>query len=194
MSAQARSGTDSASAGGRFEWRRPTPDDFKRPIAVIEADHAYQLAICDVLDRLVHNPRHGAEEAEIAAVHEYLCTGLPMHMADEEEDLFPLLRKHAGGDDGLEQILGQLHLEHRTDGRLIDDLCRDIECLIGGQAFADPARFLMTAFAFSETQRRHLAWENAVVLSRARKFLTKADRAELGRRMARRRGFDLPPP
>ncbi len=192
MSAQARPGTDSASPGARFEWRRPTPEDFKRPIAVIEADHAYQLAICDVLNRLLHNPRHGADEQEIAAVREYLCSCLPLHIADEEEDLFPLLRKHAGAEDGLEQILGQLHLEHRTDRHLIDDLCTDIGCLIGGQAFADPARFLMTAFAFSETQRRHLAWENAVVMSRARKCLTKADLAELGRRMAKRRGFDLP--
>ena len=78
------------------------------------------------------------------------------------------------------------------DQRLDADLRRDLNCLICGQAFADPVRFLMTAFAFAETQRRHLAWENAVVVSRARKYLTKADQAELGRRMAKRRGLELP--
>lgn len=178
--------------GARFARTSHAPEAFFDPIAVIEADHAQQFAVCDVLDRLVHNPRHGADADEIAAVRDYLRTHLPLHIADEEEDLFPLMRQCATVDDDLEQILGQLYLEHQTDRRLNDDLCNDIECLIDGHAFADPARFLMNAFVFSETQRRHLAWENAVVVARARKYLCKADRAKLGRSMAKRRGFDVP--
>jgi hemerythrin-like domain-containing protein len=178
--------------GARFAHAPHAPEAFSDPIAVIEADHAQQLAICDVLDRLAHNPRHGAEAAEIAAVHDYLCNHLPLHIADEEEDLFPLLRQCAAADDDLEQILEQLHLEHQTDRRLNDDLCGDIECLMDGHAFVDPARFILNAFVFSETQRRHLAWENAVVVTRARKCLCNADRTELGRRMAKRRGVEVP--
>jgi hemerythrin-like domain-containing protein len=192
MCAQAKPKTDPASPDVTFTWRQHEPEDFTRPIAVIESDHAIQLAICDVLDRIIQNPRHGAGEQEVATVHEYLCTQMPHHIADEEEDLFPLLRQRGAADDELEKILGQLHREHHMDRRLDDDLCRDLNCLIGGQPFADPVRFLMTAFAFGETQRRHLAWENAVVVSRARKYLTKADKAELGRRMAKRRGIALP--
>lgn len=192
MCAQARPKTGPASPDVTFTWRQHAPEDFKRPITVIETDHAIQLAICDVLDRIIQNPRHGAGEQEIKTMREYLCTHLPLHIADEEEDLFPLLRQCASADDELEQILGQLHREHHMDQRLDDDLCRDLKCLIDGNAFADPVRFLMTAFAFGETQRRHLAWENAVVVSRARKYLTKADQAELGRRMAKRRGIALP--
>lgn len=169
-----------------------TPEAFRDPIAVIEVDHAQQLAVCGVLDRLVRNPRHGADGQEIAAVHDYLRNHLPLHIADEEEDLFPLMRQCATADNDLEQILSQLYLEHQTDRRLNDDLCGDIECLIDGHAFADPSRFLMNAFAFSETQRRHLAWENAVVVTRARKCLCNADRAELGRCMAKRRGLIVP--
>jgi hemerythrin-like domain-containing protein len=175
-----------------FTWHRHAPEDFKQPLTVIETDHATQLAICDVLDRIIQNPRHGAAEQEIKAVHEYLCTQMPHHIADEEEDLFPLLRRSAAADGELEKILGQLHREHHLDQRLDADLRRDLNCLICGQPFADPVRFLMTAFAFGETQRRHLAWENAVVVSRARKYLTMANQAELGRRMAKRRGIALP--
>jgi len=192
MCAQAKPKTDPASPDVTFTWQQHAPEDFTRPIAVIETDHAIQLAICDVLDRIIQNPRHGAGEQEVTTVHEYLCTQMPHHIADEEEDLFPLLRQRGTADDELEKILGQLHREHHMDRRLDDDLCRDLKCLIGGQPFADPVRFLMTAFAFGETQRRHLAWENAVVVSRARKYLTKADKAELGRRMAKRRGIALP--
>lgn len=178
--------------GTQFARTPHAPEAFRDPIAVIEADHVLLLAVCDVLDRLVRNPRHGVEGQEIVAVRDYLRFHLPLHLADEEEDLFPLMRQHAAADDDLEQILSQLYLEHQTDRRLNDDLCSDIDCLIAGRAFADPARFLMNAFAFSETQRRHLAWENAVVVTRARKCLCNADRAELGRRMAKRRGLTVP--
>jgi hemerythrin-like domain-containing protein len=180
-----------AEPSARFIHKAHAPKAFRDPIAVIEADHAQQLAICDVFDRLVRNPRHGAGEEEIAAVRDYLRRDLPQHVADEEVDLFPLLRRIAAADD-LERILGQLEKEHQTDQRLNYDLCSDIDCLISGHAFADPARFLMNAFAFSETQRRHLAWENAIVLPRARKSLRDADRDELGRRMANRRGLTIP--
>ncbi|HEX9789713.1 MAG TPA: hemerythrin domain-containing protein [Kiloniellales bacterium] len=192
MSAQTRPETNPTSPVMAFTWHRHAPEDFKQPLTVIETDHATQLAICDVLDRIIQNPRHGAAEQEIKAVHEYLCTQMPHHIADEEEDLFPLLRRSAAADGELEKILGQLHREHHLDQRLDADLRRDLNCLICGQPFADPVRFLMTAFAFGETQRRHLAWENAVVVSRARKYLTMANQAELGRRMAKRRGIALP--
>jgi len=168
------------------------PAAFGDPIAVLEADHARLLALCDVLDRLLRNPRHGADRGEVAAVRDYLQQHLPCHIADEEEDLFPLLRGTAAAGDDIERILGLLHEEHKTDQRLNDDLCGDLECLIGGRAFADPARFLMNLSIFAETQRRHLAWEDTVVLARARKHLKDADRAELGRRMAERRGLAPP--
>ena len=46
--------------------------------------------------------------------------------------------------------------------------------------------------AFSQALRRHLAWENAVIMTRAERHLTDEDHAELGRRMAARRGLTLP--
>lgn len=168
------------------------PEAFHHPIAVIEADHAQQLALCDVLDRLLRNPRHGATAGEMAAVHDYLRHDLPRHIADEEEDLFPLMRRRAAAGDDIKQIFELLHQEHQADCRLNEELCGHVECLVSGHAFVDPARFMICAFTFAETQRRHLAWENAVVLTRARKCLDKTDQAELGRRMAKRRSIAVP--
>lgn len=168
------------------------PAAFRDPIAVLEADHVQVLALCDVLDRLLHNPRHGADLTEVAAVYDYLQQHLANHIADEEEDLFPLLRRTAAAGDDIDQILGLLHDEHETDRRVNDDLRGDLESLLNGRAFTDPARFMMNLSTFAETQRRHLAWEDTVVLARARKHLKDADRAELGRRMAARRGLTMP--
>ncbi|MHA1600403.1 MAG: hemerythrin domain-containing protein [Alphaproteobacteria bacterium] len=168
------------------------PEAFRHPIAVIEADHVQQLALCDVLDRLLHNPRHGATAEEMAAVRDYLHHDLILHIADEEEDLFPIMRRHAAAGDDIEHIFELLQQEHQTDRCLNDELCGHVECLVSGHAFADPARFLMSVFTFAETQRRHLAWENTVVLKRARKYLSKTDQAELGQRMAKRRSIAVP--
>ena len=190
LKASAEASTEGPEA--RFARTSHAPEAFRHPIAVIESDHAQQLALCDVLDRLLHNPRHGATTEELEAARDYLRQDLPLHIADEEQDLFPLMRRRAAAGDDIEQMFELLLQEHKTDRRLNDELCSDVECLVGGQAFADPARFLMSAFTFAETQRRHLAWENTVVLKRARKCLTKADQTELGQRMAKRRGLEVP--
>lgn len=162
---------------------------FGAPIDFIVVEHEHQLAVCAVLDRLLRNPRHGAHPAVVETVREYLLHDLPLHIADEEEDLFPLLRRRCPVGDDVEGIFAILHREHEIDQRLNQVVSDDLEIIISGRAFADPARFLMNLFAFVETQRRHLAWENTVVLPRARRHLSVEDCAELGRRMAARRGF-----
>jgi hypothetical protein len=45
--------------------------------------------------------------------------------------------------------------------------------------------------AMSEFQRRHIAWENGVLLPLAKRRLTAGDIADLGRAMAGRRGVTL---
>lgn len=165
---------------------------FRAPIDFLAAEHERQLTVCRVLDRLVHNPRHGVDSAELAAVRDYLVQNLPLHVADEEEDLFPLLRRRCPKGDDVEEVFELLCREHEVDQALLRELAGNLDALLAGRAFSDLARFMMNAFAFSETQRRHLAWENAVILPRARRHLSEDDKAALGRRMAARRGFGDP--
>jgi hemerythrin-like domain-containing protein len=180
-----------AAAGGQsFENHPVERADLASPIAFLAREHERQLTICMMVDRLVHNPRHGAERAEMEAVRKYLFEDLPLHMADEEEGLFPLLRRRCPPDDDMDEVFHLLHREHAKDENLKQQLCHDLDQLLEGCALDDPARFLMNAFAFSETHRRHLAWENAVILPRARKHLTEEDCAALARDMAERRRID----
>lgn len=188
---QARSIAPGPSRAG-FRRGPIDPAAFRAPLDFLAAEHTRQLAICDVLDRLVHNPRSGADHAELEAVRDYLVRDLPMHIDDEGWDLFPMLQRRCPVTDDVGEMLELLHKEHEADRELQRELVLNLESLIGGRAFDDPARFFMNAFAFSETQRRHLAWENTVILTRARRHLTEEDCAELGRRMAARRGIRLP--
>ena len=172
----------------------PAADDpaaFRAPLEVLAAEHTRQITICDMLDRWVRAPRR-TEHAELTAVHGYLVRELPLHIEDEDGDLFPMLKRRLPLGDDTEAIFAQLHAEHEADRALQIELVRDLECLIRNVAFDDPARFFMNAFAFSQALRRHLAWENAVIMTRAERHLTDEDHAELGRRMAARRGLTLP--
>ncbi len=178
-------------SGAVFESAAADPAAFRAPLDILAAEHARQLAICDVLDRWVRNPRH-TDQAELKAVHDYLVRDLPLHIDDEDWDLFPMLKSRVPQGDDVDDIFKQLHAEHETDRELQAELVRNLEHVINHEAFDDPVSFFTNVVAFSQTQRRHLAWENAVVMTRARKHLTEEDCTELGRRMAARRGIDFP--
>lgn len=167
-----------------------TPEVFHAPLDFIVAEHGRQNAVCDVMERLRHNPRHGAQRATMEAVRSYLIRDYPLHLADEEEDLFPLLQQRCPREDSLDEVIALLLREHAADARLHLAVIEDLALLIGGRALDDPARAFMNLAAFSETQRRHLAWENAVVMPRARRYLREADHTRMGRRMAGRRGIE----
>jgi hemerythrin-like domain-containing protein len=160
------------------------------PLDFIVAEHGRQNAVCDVMERLRHNPRHGARRATMEAVRSYLIRDYPLHLADEEEDLFPLLQQRCPREDSLDEVIALLVREHAADARLHLAVIEDLALLIGGRALDDPARAFMNLAAFSETQRRHLAWENAVVVPRAQRYLREADHTRMGRRMAWRRGIE----
>lgn len=168
-----------------------TPEVFRAPLDFIVAEHGRQDAVCNIIERLRHNPRHGARRATMETVRSYLIRDYPLHLADEEEDLFPRLQQRCPREDSLDEVLGLLRREHAADAQLHLAVIEDLALLIGGRALDDPARAFMNLAAFGETQRRHLAWENAVVVPRARRYLTRADHLDIGRCMARRRGMEI---
>lgn len=168
-----------------------TPEAFRAPLDFMVAEHGRQMAVCNVMERLQRNPRHGARRVTMEAVRSYLIRDYPLHLADEEEDLFPLLLRRCPREDSLDEVVALLLREHAADTGLHLAVIEDLALLIGGRALDDPARAFMNLTAFGETQRRHLAWENAVVIPRARRYLIEADHLNIGRRMARRRGIAL---
>jgi hemerythrin-like domain-containing protein len=112
-------------------------------------------------------------------------------MIDEEEDLFPLIRRRARPEDHVERVLGLLSREHAEDDRLADIIVEGLRrsCAACDPALPDGLRTAMRTFA--QRQRRHLAVENAVVMPLAEARLTTGDREGLSRRMAARRGIQF---
>lgn len=164
----------------------------REPLEFIYADHYRQRCLCTALDEMMARPDDPTVPECAEAVLAFVEHDMVLHIEDEEESLFPLLGKRALPEDRLEQVLGLLSEEHERDKALAASLCAGLKRVAAGTASPSWDAFWRAATAFSETQRRHLAWENAVVLPLARRRLSVADMVALGRAFAARRGVPYP--
>jgi hemerythrin-like domain-containing protein len=159
----------------------------RRPLEFLEGHHDRQLLICAALEHLAEEPR-AADAAETARmVLDYFERELPLHIADEEEDLFPLMLTRCEEDDGFEEIVALLESEHETDFDLHDGLIPLLGSLAEGAALESPSLFARDALTFATLQRRHLSWENGAVLPLARQRLNQDDLDAMAVTMTQRR-------
>ncbi len=167
------------------------PDDFLAPLEFILSEHYRQRLLCEALAKLTEDMELAPVAALATKLKGFLDRDLRLHLEDEEKDLFPLLWQRARPEDNVKDILHLLSEEHGRDEDLVDFLLEDLAVLASGAQLANPIRFLVNVREFAETQRRHLAWENALLLPVARQRLTQVDLAGLAQSMAARRGIDL---
>jgi len=92
---------------------------FESPLDMLHACHDRIEIHCTTLEKLVeYLPRHGCDSAArqtAANILRYFDTAGPNHHADEERDLFPLLRAGSHGPEAVElaALLESLIAEHR---------------------------------------------------------------------------------
>lgn len=163
------------------------PDLLSEPLEFLFAEHYRQRAVLNHLERLAAEPSREARSKIARMVLRFLQVDLVHHVADEEEDLFPLMRARCEPNDGIETVFKVLAAEHAADAALVADVAVGLQAVIAAPHLS-PETFPAAVRAFVETQRRHLAWENALILPLARRRLQPADLEALGQRMARRRG------
>lgn len=156
-------------------------------IEFLLAEHLNHRRMCRALEDIAASPVFDA--ARITALVDFIRFDLTLHVIDEEEDVFPLMRQRCLPEDNVEDVLGRLALEHAED-KTLSERARDVlnACLIvrrPPQAIDGGAEALV---AFAQHERRHLALENAVIIPLARRRLSEADVEMLGARfLARRR-------
>lgn len=166
---------------------------FFRPLDVLRWEHERQL---QTSDWLLQQTRYERLEPLIEAVDEllgFLTQDLVFHHKDEEEDLFPTLQKRCRPRDSVEAILAELVRDHATEGFLMRDIVTDLRRVAKRRDVEEPGRFFASLKIFAEGQKRHLTWENEVLLPLAKMRLTDIDLEALARGMTARRGMTGPP-
>jgi iron-sulfur cluster repair protein YtfE (RIC family) len=158
-----------------------------RPLEFIVAEHHRLRDLCRLLDGIAEAP--GSATIPADAILHCIEHELPLHVIDEEEDLFPLIRRRALPRDGAERLISLLSREHAEDDRIAAIIAHGLRAR--GTADWDEAGFRAALTSFARRQRRHLTVENAVLIPLAELRLMGTDREGLARRMAARRGIVL---
>lgn len=156
------------------------------PIEYMLADHFRNRCVLAALRRFGETGIASRGEADMVAA--YLDHDLYLHHCDEDENLFPALRKRAQASDNLGSVLARLSEDHRqsvpTIERIVAVLC--------GRPAEDPVRLDRSTrelvLAYARTEQRHLAIENGIVLVIARRRLPGNDLKAIGHAMKMRRG------
>ena len=169
-----------------------TAPDFSQPIAVLKHCHdriRKQLATLDNL--LAHLPQHGndaAAQQAAKAVLKYFDSAAPNHHADEEQDLLPMLRATAQGDDAalLARLAPAIVAQHQQMDQDWNIIKTQLEQIANGSgtalSAADVARF-------SEAYLTHMETEEQNIAPMAKRIFSEAQMAQLGAAMQVRRGI-----
>jgi len=165
-----------------------TPDSLlSDPIAWFFAEHHRHRQFCDLMQRA--STAAAYDEEVLSWLLDFVVHELALHVLDEEEDLFPLMRARAQPEDDLDKVLNLLSGEHAKDLTRAAAVRRHLEtCLRQRAPISRNTARRRALERFAVQERGHLALENAVVLPIARLRLTERDLVELSNRLATRRG------
>jgi len=171
-----------------------TAPDFDQPIAVLKHCHdriRKQLATLDKL--LAHLPEFGADEQArqaAQAVLKYFEKAAHLHHDDEEQDLIPMLRAVAQGEDAatLQALAPVILQDHKDMDAIWQDLHEQLTAIAEGQST------LLSASAvqrFSQRYLAHMEREEGTMAPMALRLFSQEQMAQLGKAMQRRRGIGL---
>lgn len=159
----------------------------RSPLDLIEHEHLIQAQLCDSLERIADDLPDNVDRRLCRKVIDSLQFEMPLHHRDEELGLFPLIEKRALPPDNIHDILARLALEHATDESFAEELLESLEGLSEGRKLKNPEMVGYMLRSFFESYRRHILWENAIVLPLARARLTPEDLDALDRAMVSHR-------
>nr|WP_054020541.1 hemerythrin domain-containing protein [Piscinibacter sakaiensis] len=150
----------------------------------------------DLIERLAgHLARAGADASArdaAAQLLRYFGTAVPLHHADEEQDLFPALHEAVAGSDAvcLRALTEGLATQHRRLDAAWEALRPVLRRLADGAPFDAAADWPAdAAAAFLAANHEHLAREDGELLPMAARLLDAAALAAIGRAMRERRGI-----
>lgn len=170
------------------------PDsDCDEPIGVLEDCHKRILHFIKTLSMLAQSvapgPLTSADRESLERALRYFREAAPRHNRDEEESLFPLVRRHAHADRA--EVIARL-ASLANDHRWAEALHREMDAIgsrwlaAGALRTNDHTRLRSLTHSLSHFYAEHIAMEERTLFPAARRMLSAAERDRLGREMADR--------
>ncbi|HEY7173245.1 MAG TPA: hemerythrin domain-containing protein [Vicinamibacterales bacterium] len=169
---------------------------FDQPLGLLSDCHRRIEYFLDVLIRIAERSGSAltaSERTDLQGALDYFATAAPRHTADEEQSLFPRLRRSA--DPAAQAALATLarlesdHTEADTHHRAVDALVRG--WLAGGTLDSAAAAELRGRLqALRAIYTAHIATEDRELFPAAARILSAGDQQAIGQEMASRRAVN----
>jgi hemerythrin-like domain-containing protein len=156
------------------------------PLEYIFADHFRQRVVFATLQHFAKEA--SASGADADTIKAFLTHDLVLHRADEDEELFPLVRLRALPEDDLGAVLVRLDDDHRRGAARIEEIVRALTLRTEEGSVRLSKGLCEMIQLYVTDEGHHLAIENGVLLAIARIRLTPADLKAISRGMKARRG------
>ena len=169
-----------------------TAPGFDQPIAVLKHCHGRIRKQLSTLERLLsHLPEHGADEQArqaAGAVLKYFEKAAHLHHEDEEQDLIPMLRAVAQGEDAatLQALAPIILQDHKEMDALWQDLHEQLTAVAEGSAAVLSGTNVQR---FVQRYTAHMEREESTMAPMALRLFTPEQMTQLGTAMQRRRGI-----
>jgi pyridoxamine 5'-phosphate oxidase len=173
-----------------------TAPGFDQPIAVLKHCHGRIRKQLSTLERLLsHLPEHGADDAArqaAGAVLKYFDKAAHLHHDDEEQDLIPMLRAVAQGEDAatLQALAPVILQDHKEMDALWQDLHEQLTAIADGSASVLSSSSVQR---FVQRYTSHMEREESTMAPMALRLFSPEQMAQLGAAMQRRRGVRQEP-
>jgi hemerythrin-like domain-containing protein len=177
----------------------PLLRDFGNPLGVLSDCHRRVERFLGVMVQVAQQARGGVlkseEHAALEGALRYFREAAPKHTADEEQSLFPRLRRcEDAAVARVLHVIDGLEADHRTvipDHAQVDQL--GTVWLAAGRASVASTQLLRDALSRLERlYRRHIAIEDTEIFPTAARVLDAASLRAVGVEMAARRGIPWP--
>jgi hemerythrin-like domain-containing protein len=155
------------------------------PLDVLAARRMGLLLVCAAMDALPNAGKVVIRDAA-AGIAAFLRTDYHGIIIEEEEGLLARLRPRLLIGDDLDDAIRQMQDEHRRDRQEAVVLAGKCEELATGLGSDEAPATFASLRAFAERQRRHLAWEDAIIFPIARDRLTSDDLSQWMQAMRKR--------
>ena len=159
----------------------------RSPLDLIEHDHARVAQICDHLEQIADSLPDDIDKKRCQEAVTALRFDLPLHHQDEEKGLFLLLLAHSGESPGLDSILERLSHEHAADEGFAEELSEELDKIARTGTCSNPEVVGYMLRGFFENYRRHMHWEQTILMPLARQILTADDLTTLTELLATHR-------
>ena len=169
------------SSKGEKQIKKPLDPD---PIKRIEDEQAHMMALCDMLETIADEIPDNLNPSTFVMAARSLRHELPRLHRHEEQLLFPMLAKRAWPEDNIDEILDGFRQENAMDEGYAEEVLTVLDRLSLGRGLEnlEMAGYLLRGFF--ESLRRHLRWENIILLKLARQRLQEDDLAQMSHQLS----------